>query len=141
MPSPTAVPSQAPTLHRLQDLADASRTTRLAQADLAALRSVAEWVTSFVARPHKDLGRDGPVCPFVPTALEQQTLWLAAEHVAGRSAADVIELVKACRMRFLQAEPVAGDDATYKSLVVVFADLPADRAKALFDEVLAQLAV
>jgi hypothetical protein len=33
----------------------------------------ADWTKTFVATPHTDLGRDGPVCPFV--ALDHPTLW------------------------------------------------------------------
>jgi hypothetical protein len=29
----------------------------LAESDLDALRAVADWIKTFVARPHKDLGR------------------------------------------------------------------------------------
>jgi hypothetical protein len=28
-----------------------------------------EWIRDFVGQPHRDLGRRGPVCPFVPAAL------------------------------------------------------------------------
>lgn len=52
--------------HPLQDLDDASQATRLEEGELGALRPVADWITSFVAQPHEDLGREGPVCPFVP---------------------------------------------------------------------------
>jgi hypothetical protein len=41
----------------------------------------------------------------------------------------------------LDAQPTDGDDTKYKVIVVVFADLPADRAPGVFDEVLQQLAV
>jgi DNA-binding transcriptional LysR family regulator len=44
---------------------------------MAALHGVANWIKTFVARPHKDLGRPGPVCSFVPGALERRVLWLA----------------------------------------------------------------
>ena len=43
--------------------------------------------------------------------------------------------------RFLEAQPSDGDDAKYKVIVVVFADLSADRAQGLFDDVLQHLAV
>ena len=43
--------------------------------------------------------------------------------------------------RFLDAQPTDGDDAKYKVIVVVFADLPADRAQGVFDDVLQHLAV
>lgn len=52
------------------DLADVSGTGQLAESDLRALRAVADWIKTFVIRPNKDLGRAGPVCPFVPVALE-----------------------------------------------------------------------
>jgi hypothetical protein len=123
----------------LEDLEDVGRTRRLAASDLAALRAVARWIETFVARPHEDLGRAGPVCPFVPGALERRTLWLASEQLAGRSVPDAVQLVSDYKKLFLNTQPVDGDDPSYKSLVVVFSDLPADRAKAFFDEVLQRL--
>ena len=77
--------AQSSNLYLLEDLDDASKSRQLAKNDLAALRTVADWIKSFVVRPHKDLGRDGPVCPFVPEALERKTHWLASEHIADRS--------------------------------------------------------
>ena len=126
-------------LFLLEDLEDVSRTRELAKSDLAALRAVADWIKTFVARPHKDLGRAGPVCPFVPGSLERKTLWLAPEQIAGRSAMDAVQLISGYKKLFLNAQPVDGDDANYKSIVVVFTDLSADRAKAYFDDVLQHL--
>jgi hypothetical protein len=42
---------------------------------------------------------------------------------------------------FLETQPTGGDDADYKVIVVVFTDLPADRAQGVFDDVLQHLAV
>jgi hypothetical protein len=92
----------------VQDLEDPSRTRMLAPGDLDALRTVARWIKTFVARPNKDLGRAGSVCPFVPEALERMTL--------------------------VRTQPIEGDDATYKSVVVVFTDLPADRVGNYLDD-------
>jgi hypothetical protein len=124
-----------------EDLEDLSRAGELTEGDLDALRAVADWIKTFVARPHKDLGRAGSVCPFVPVSLERQTLWLAPEKVGDRSVPDVVETIRGYQRLFLDAEPTDGDDATYKSFVVLFIDLSADRAKELLDEVLEQLAV
>jgi hypothetical protein len=108
--------------------------------DLDALRSVADWIRAFVARPNEHLGRAGPVCPFVPGALERRTLWLASEEIAGQDVTEVVQLMTRYRSLLLQTAPTDGDDAIYKVIVVVFTDLPADRAGALFDEVLDELA-
>jgi hypothetical protein len=125
----------------LDELDDVSRTSGLAESDLHALRAVADWIKTFVARPHKDLGRAGPVCPFVPRALEQNTLWLAPEQIADRSVPDVVELVSCYQRLFKDAQPTDDDGAIYKSFVLVFTDLPDDRAAAFFGDLLEQLAV
>ena len=136
MPAGTAA-----NLFLLEDLEDASRTRELAESELGALQAVADWIKTFVATPHKDLGRAGPVCPFVPGSLERKTLWLAPEQIADRSAPAVVELMNGYIRRLLDTQPTDGDDTKYKTIVVVFADLPADRAQGVFDDVLQQLAV
>jgi uncharacterized protein DUF6875 len=135
------MPTLTTNLFLPEDLEDVGRTSELAKRDLAALHAVADWINTFVARPNKDLGRAGPVCPFVPGALERKTLWLAPEQIADRGVQDVVQLVTGYKGRFLDAQPTGGDDLDYKVIVVVFADLSADRAKGVFDEVLQQLAV
>ena len=140
-PGETAMAAQSTNLFLLENLEDAGRTRHLAESDRNALRAVADWTKTFVARPHKDLGRAGPVCPFVPVAWEHKALWLAPERSAGRSTADVIQLIDGYKRLLLNAQPVDGDYANYKSIVVVFTDLPAAQAKDFFAGVLEQAAV
>ena len=128
-------------LFLLEDLEDASRTRQLAESDLDALRAVADWIKTFVIRPHKDLGRAGPVCPFTPGALERNTLWLAPEQIADRSVPEVVELISRYQRLFKDAQPTDGDDTIYKSFVVVFTDLSPDRAEKFLGDVLDHLAV
>ena len=135
------MPAQTNNLYLLEDLDDASKTEQLTESDLDALRTVADWIKSFVACPHKDLGRSGPVCPFVPEALERKILWLASEHIADHSVPDVVQLMNGYKSQFLDVQPIDGDGANSKVIVVVFPDLPADRAQGLFDDVLQQLSV
>jgi hypothetical protein len=128
-------------LFLLEDLEEAGRASGLAEGDLAALHAVADWIETFVVEPHRDLGRAGPVCPFVPGSLERKTLWLAPEQIADRDVPAVIELMNGYRRLFLDAQPTDGDDAIYKVIVVVFTDLSADRTQSVFDDVLEHLAV
>ena len=132
---------QTTNLFLLEDLEDVGRTSELAESDLDALHAVADWIKTFVVRPHEDLGRAGPVCPFVPGGLERKTLWLAPEQIADRGVPHVVELMNGYKSLFLDAEPTDGDDVNYKVIVVVFTDLSADRAQGVFDDVLQQLAV
>jgi hypothetical protein len=128
-------------LFLLEDLEEEEKTSKLARSDVEALRTVADWIKNFVVRPHEDLGRAGPVCPFVPRSLERRTLWLAPEQAADRNVAEVVDLVKDYKSLFLAAEPRTGDEADYKVVVIVLTDVSADRAHSVLDDVLQQLAV
>jgi len=135
------MPAQTTNLFLLEDLEDVGRTSELAESDLDALHAVADWIKTYVVKPHKDLGRAGPVCPFVPGALERKTLWLAPEQIADWDVPDVVELINSYQRLFLDAQPTDGDDADYKVIVVVFSDLSAARAQGVFADVLQHLAV
>ena len=128
-------------LFLLEELDDTSKTTELSESELGALRSVANWVTNFVGMPHENLGRTGPVCPFVPAALARKQLWLSPEKSADRTTPEVVEVIRGYQTLFRDQMPTASDDAIYKSVVVVFTDLPAARAENFFDDVLQDLAV
>jgi hypothetical protein len=135
------MPAQTANLFRLQDFEDPSRTRNLADSDLNALRAVSDWIKTYVVKPHKDLGRTGPVCPFVPGSLERKALWLAPERISDRDVRAVVELMNGYKSLFLDAQPTDGDEASSKVIVVVFTDLPADRAQGVFGDVLRHLAV
>jgi hypothetical protein len=133
--------AQTTNLFLLEDLEDVSRTRTLEQNDLDGLQAIADWIKTFVVKPHNDLGRAGTVCPFVPGSLERKTLWLAPERIADRDVPEVVELMDGYRRLLLDTRPADGDDVVYNVIVVVFTDLPADRAQGVFDDVLEQLAV
>jgi hypothetical protein len=133
--------AQTTNLFLLEDLEDTRRTGELAEGELKALHAVADWIKTFVVKPHKDLGRAGTVCPFVPGSLERKTLWLAPERIADRDGPEVVELMSGYKRLLLDTRPTDGDDVIYNVIVVVFPDLPADRAQGVFDDVLEQLAV
>src|SRR5215216_7927287 len=130
------MPAQTTNLFLLEDLEDVGRTSELAQRDRAALHAVADWINTYVVQPHKDLGRAGTVCPFVPGSLERKTLWLAPEQIADRDVPEVVELMSSYKRLFLDTRPTDGGDANYNVIVVVFSDLSAGRAQGVFDEAL-----
>jgi hypothetical protein len=133
--------AQTTNLFLLEDLEELGRTGELAQSDLDALHAVANWIKAYVVKPHKDLGRAGSVCPFVPESLERKTLWLAPEQIADRDVPEVVELMNGYKRLLLDTRPTDGDDVIYNVIVVVFSDLPADRAQGVFDDVIQHLAV
>ncbi|SHF57605.1 hypothetical protein SAMN05443575_0335 [Jatrophihabitans endophyticus] len=65
----------------------------------AELREVATWIDVVIARPHRDLGRSGPLCPYVPAALREDALHfgvLRGESVEAVEA-EVVDLLEAHR--------------------------------------------
>ena len=136
------MPTQTADLFLLEDLEDVGSTSELAETDLDALRTVAAWIRTYVLEPHEELvGHGGPVCPFLPVSFERKALWLAPEQIADLAMPDVVELMSGYKRRLLEAEPTNGDGVNYNVVVVVFTDLPADRAQGVFDRVIEQLAV
>ncbi|RXH02787.1 DUF6875 domain-containing protein [Bradyrhizobium vignae] len=139
-PAGRSLPAPAANLFLPEDLDDVGRTSELIEGDRDALRAVSDWINGFVAKPDKQLGRSGPVCPFVPRAIERTTLWLAPERIADRRVQDVVQLVGDYKKVFIDSQPL-DSEAVYKSVVIVFTDLSAECAKSLFDQVLEHLAV
>ncbi len=125
----------------LEDLEQPGRAGALPDRDREALQATADWIRSYVLKPHPEIGRPGPVCPYLPVSVQRQELWLAAEHVGDGDVSDVIEIVNGYKRRLLDAGTGPGDDANLRVIVVVFPDLPAERAPDVFDGVMQQISV
>jgi hypothetical protein len=135
------MPAETKDLLVLEDVDDISKTDKLPARDLTAAHTEADWIRTFVAQPNEDLGRDGPVCPFIGQGLENKTVWLALEQVGARSVLDLVDVINGYRSALLNAQPNDGDGATYKAIVVLFTDLSPDRAKDILEDVLQRVAV
>jgi hypothetical protein len=105
----------------------------LSAEQLNALRTIVRWAKEFLTHPHPDLGRRGPVCPWVRGALARGTFWLALHEGAGIDQAGAIEVMN--RYRDLHAALCAGPGDTMKTIVVLFPDIPREQAPEVIDEV------
>lgn len=105
------------------------------QPDLAYLSEMTEWVKNFLGKPHPDLGRSGPVCPFVPRALQRDTIRLAVIRTQTMGQAQIEEIVRCYRDQFLELEPKSGELAFYKAIMLVFPDVSPEQAPDLIDAV------
>lgn len=99
----------------------------------APMAVILEWINSFLARPHPDVGRPGPVCPFTPTALALDTIWLTEIEDRDPDLASIVELIGQYRDLFLDIEPRTGPMAINKTILVVFPNLGGDAAKMIDD--------
>lgn len=96
------------------------------------------WIRGFLARPHPQLGRPGLVCPFVPTALALDTIWMAEVPEEAPSFERISAIITEYRNVFLEMEPTSGPEAMEKVFLVVFPSLGA-RGSDVIDKVHANL--
>jgi hypothetical protein len=100
---------------------------------LGAIRTIIDWSRSYLAQPHPELGRSGPVCPFVRPALAKRTIFYSVWPGADLDPDEVESVARSFRDWFLELEPVHGRDAQYKSINIIFPDLPMSAVGELID--------
>lgn len=80
------------------------------------------WAVDFLCRPHEDLGRSGPVCPFAAPSIGRGLFW--AVFVEGDVDEDrMTAIAEDLAEMFGDLAPVSGPDVALKSVVVVFPDV------------------
>ncbi len=107
---------------------------RLQYAADSAMGQVVEWIDEFLAAQHPELGRKGSVCPFVPTALTLDTIWMAEITDSHPDMERVKEVMGQFREIFLNIEPRQMPNAINKAIIVVFSNLDIANA-AMVDDV------
>jgi hypothetical protein len=97
---------------------------RRAAGRCASAAAIEEWVRRFCANSHPDLGRPGPVCPFVPEALRIDSLWFTTIRTkdAHNEEKRIQDAVHHYRELFPELVPRAGVDSIYKSVLLIFPD-------------------
>ncbi len=96
-------------------------------ADRAAVRTALDWALAFLASPHPDLGRKGPVCPYIRTSITERLMYVATRPEAECDDEHLVEAVRSARQWFadLQASTPEGN----RHLVTILVVLPRiDRA-------------
>lgn len=111
----------------------------LAEAHQPALVEIAAWIKSYLCCPHADLGRSGPMCPFVPGALQKQLLFGAVYDQPDLDVPTIKAILLEEMERFIALPPISGNEAQFKSLMVLFPNLPADRVAELIETAQAEL--
>jgi Cys-tRNA(Pro) deacylase len=104
-----------------------------------AVQAIAQWATSYLCAPHPELGRSGPVCPFVPGALVKKLIFATVYEDTDLDVSAIKAILLSEMERFIALDPVSGNEAQFKALMVLFPELPADRAADLIETAQAEL--
>src|SRR5690349_20599957 len=76
--------------------------------NLATFRTAMQWAKEYLCRPHPQLGRKGPVCPFTQSSMDQGFFFLAIHREQPLTRDSVLRVVASYRDWFLELEPQRG---------------------------------
>lgn len=88
---------------------------------------LALWLRDTVAEPLPAVGRAGPLCPFVPRALELCTLFACDGRTSdgwGGGVPDLVRAVRSAKDRFETEFPLTGEADNLKAVIVTFPGMP-----------------
>ncbi|MBE9033652.1 DUF6875 domain-containing protein [aff. Roholtiella sp. LEGE 12411] len=103
------------------------------QKDISYLSEIMEWVKSFLGRHHPDLGRPGPVCPFVPYALKSNNIQMAVIRTNNLDSQQLEDIVKRYRDIFLEIASQDKGLAIYMAFLLIFPDIQIQETSKLID--------
>jgi hypothetical protein len=98
-----------------------------------ALYSIVEWARAYLIRPHPELGRKGPVCPFARGSLDRGLFYLAVYRGRPAGPEDVAGTLGRYRDWFLELGSSAGSATQFQTILVLFPDIAPSDAPALLD--------
>lgn len=81
------------------------------------------WTLDYLCRPHPDLGRPGPVCPFTGRAVARQFLWAAFVEGDDIDGGQITAIVDDLNDLFPVLPPRHEPDSKLKAILAVFPDL------------------
>jgi hypothetical protein len=81
------------------------------------------WVSEYLTAPHPDLGRDGPVCPFIRPSISRQLFGAAFVHGTDVDASTLATIVADQFDIYLELARQNDKERSLKTLVTVLPDL------------------
>jgi hypothetical protein len=96
--------------------------------------AVSDWISGYLVRPHKELGRAGPVCPYTPAALVRDTLRITVVRFTGSDRGQEIRAaVLRYKGEFLGFQAAQSEEAILNAILIAFPDVSLEEAPTLID--------
>lgn len=126
---PTGLPNSIP-------IEDDDEESNAIEALLVPLQSMQCYIREFLAKPNPHLGRKGPTCPFVPTSLKFDSLYLTVvKNTQASNSTQIEQIVLQAKSQFQTLHPLTGQRAAYKAIILIFPDVTLNDAPLLIDGV------
>lgn len=120
-------------LVELSDLRQDPPPERIA-GTLEPLRQIVAWAQEYLCRPHEELGREGPVCPYVQLAMKKCLFYLTVCRGRDFDRDGIEEALMRYRDWFLELEPRRAPEAAFKTILILFPDLLPEDVPGLIEE-------
>ena len=98
-----------------------------------AVNEVLDWSENYLCKPHPELGRKGPVCPYVKSSMNKDLFFLSVYPHKVVQRAEIAPMMREFGDFFLNTEPTSGPEAVYKSLLVIFPYVGKENAPEIID--------
>jgi len=107
------------TLLSIKQLSDDAFASAAPPHLLSAYQLIAQWLTSYLMRPHAELGRPGDVCPFTAQAFRLDTIRIGVSGAAGADVAGARRCMRDCFEQFASM-PCPDSMGHFRTIVVGF---------------------
>ena len=81
---------------------------------------IREWAMTYLAAPHPELGRDGPVCPFTASSISKETFWVGCVDRPGLRVEDIEATVAGMVTEFHRLPPTNEPGTLLKTVLILF---------------------
>jgi hypothetical protein len=92
------------------------------QQDIPHLTQISAWIENFLGGHHPDLGRSGPVCPYVPNALKSNGIKIAVIRPKNLDESQLEAILTKYRDIFLETASKAKEPIN-QAFVLIFPDM------------------
>lgn len=89
----------------------------------SALESVDSWLTEYISASHPEIGRTGPICPFVSPSRKNRTLEVRIRLVGHAPSLELVEEIARSSLREYALTSWQGSNSMLHAMVVVTPDL------------------
>ncbi|MFI0999386.1 DUF6875 domain-containing protein [Streptomyces galbus] len=114
-------------------------TSTAALVDFAsALEAVEEWLTEYISASHPEIGRTGPICPFVAPSRKNRTMEIRMRLVGHAPTLELLEEIAHSSLREYELTTWQGRNPMLRAMVVALPDLRSEDT-GLLDQVHARV--
>lgn len=84
---------------------------------------IKNWVFDYLMRPNAEIGRSGPVCPFVPKAVQENSIYMTIINADAFQKIEFYKKILNYLEWFILLEPASSHKSIFRSIIMVI-DIP-----------------